>query len=1204
MDNIRNKYLGILLTAVMTLSLFAWPSAGFVFAEDAEANENNVVAAEAQEVQSGNETQEVQSGNETQEVQGGNEAQEVQGGNEPQEVQGGNEAQEVQGGNEAQEVQGGNEAQEVQGGNEAQEVQGGNEAQEVQGGNEAQEVKGSNEVEEPQTKQVVSISRNLMSSAKGANPVQVSGAPVIKVGNIVYASIDEAAAANPTGGNIEISSGEVSFDSDLSAVEYTLSVGKDATLLVGAGAALKGESGKSSLIVVKSGGKIVVNGGSFINSKKISPNSTVAALKVESGAEAEFHGGTFAAPDYAVDVYGTVTKIDGGRFMSTDNNQTGSAIGMRVYGKSSEIGEISGGEFSGFNTSGGGTGLYLMAGAHVGKITGGTYYGGTRADIWSEDNPTGVSGSGLRIGGSPYTDTSSVDDLSGGIFRGGRCLEVQTKTPIRISGGTVEGLMKDGSPVSSQGVHVDYTSNAVIEGLTIKNVQTGIANYGTISKIDGVNISGVNTGIVNQSAIGTISNSSIDANECGIGILPYSRSATPNKTSIEELKDNTIRCKNGITIEMETYLDEHENTIGKISGGTYSCENGTVIKLYSGSTIGEISGGTFSTDESDSSTGVIYNKGTIDNIKDGTFTSKDNYYTIYNTYGGKIGEISGGTFSSDYAACIIYNTGRSSIDRISGGTFTSPRTSYILYNTGNIDGISGGEYSGGSSNVFMNSGTVGEISGGSFSSTPAEHILLNKGKIGGISGGSFNGGYAALNNIGSIEQITGGSFTADSNKGWFGIYNIKDGDKIGEIGMIDIAEDTGSVFKGRYGAIGSYNGATLGDISGYGTFLGGIWGTLYGGGTICMEMGGQDALDLTKTGANPGNGRYADNSKILGGSAKWKIPEGYHMSNTKLAIPVMDDADIDDTLFAFIAKDNTIIYSGNGHELEKGTAAKGFRDTGLMFRDYSSAAASVEDNDPEGAFFFSTGNREFLGWNTKADGSGTQFAPGDVIDFSGEAFANGSDILLYAQWGEELEPAPGTGSVEPDPEVPDVKDPAPEVKDPEPAAETTAPAAAAETAEPAEAVTPAPAAAEEVAAATAAAAARTEVIRDNAVPLSAPETAETPDAVNPKMSRSQDKSGWALINLLAAIVTVAGAAITFFRARRKEEKDSDRSFIMNMTSLAAAAASAATFFITEDMTGNMVLADRWTAVMLILLAVQAVSSVLASPGKNNEEIDG
>ena len=131
------------------------------------------------------------------------------------------------------------------------------------------------------------------------------------------------------------------------------------------------------------------------------------------------------------------------------------------------------------------------------------------------------------------TNGAHVGEISGGTFCGGRCIEVQSKGTVKITGGTAEGIVSDGEMKSLQGVHVDHSSNVLIEGLNIRNVRTGIANYGTISKIDGVSITGVNTGILNQAAIGSISNSIIDARSMGVDLAPYSRTATPGAADMQ-----------------------------------------------------------------------------------------------------------------------------------------------------------------------------------------------------------------------------------------------------------------------------------------------------------------------------------------------------------------------------------------------------------------------------------------------------------------------------------------------------------------------------------------------------------------------------------------------------------------------------------------------------------------------------------------------
>ena len=93
------------------------------------------------------------------------------------------------------------------------------------------------------------------------------------------------------------------------------------------------------------------------------------------------------------------------------------------------------------------------------------------------------------------------------------------------------------------------------------------------------------------------------------------------------------------------------------------------------------------------------------------------------------------------------------------------------------------------------------------------------------------------------------------------------------------------------------------------------------------------------------------------------------MSASKLLVPEMDDEQIDGSEFHFIVKHNTVIYCGNGSVLERGTAAGGFRDSTLVFRESDTAKARVEGNDSDSSFLYTNDGWEFLGWNTAADGS-------------------------------------------------------------------------------------------------------------------------------------------------------------------------------------------------------------------------------------------
>lgn len=123
---------------------------------------------------------------------------------------------------------------------------------------------------------------------------------------------------------------------------------------------------------------------------------------------------------------------------------------------------------------------------------------------------------------------------------------------------------------------------------------------------------------------------------------------------------------------------------------------------------------------------------------------------------------------------------------------------------------------------------------------------------------------------------------------------------------------------------------------------------------------------------------------------------------------------------------------------------------------------------------------------------------------------------------------------------------------------------------------------------------------------------------------------WALLNLIAAIVTVVISGIKLFGVFGKNRKDGDnedenndqtrapesteadakaeeepeqteikRRRTLKILSLLPAIASVVTFILTEDLAGKMVWTDRWTLLMLVYLGVQAVLAFLS----RNKEVE-
>lgn len=1058
----------------------------------------------------------------------------------------------------------------------------------------------------------------LKGTIAGAELKSNDGPATITIGGTAYGSLEEAIAANESG-TIEITGGSAELNMDLTSGDYKIVVGQDAVLTTSEGAAMTGKSG-NALIEVKEGGKLVANGGEFNHSNGSN------AVKIEKGAEAEFHGGTFSSTYEVILVYGTVSVIDGGKFTTPEGNTNNKATAICVSGKDAKIGTISAGEFTGQNKSGGGSGLWVQDGGSVDKITGGEFFGGSTSQIYPSG---GQSGFGIRIGMNPDTDTASVGEIAGGIFHGGRCIEVQTKTPVKITQATCEGYVDDdGEPVSMQGIHVDYTSNVSIGNVTISKAKQGIGNYGTIPSIENPVISDVNCGILNQSVIGSITGGSIESNGDGIVLSYYSRSSTPLTCTIDEINTN-VTAKDGHAIDIdggETYDYASggwvmtDTRIGKISGGEYNAAGGSAIHNQDGK-IGTIGAVKASSDES-----VVENSGeyAVIDLIDGLQSdyTGDTWYdaAIRNGWNSNIGEIKSGTFNGGNGMALsnqgtlttisggefnttgYYSENEGEIGTISGGKFTAAAGDpgdgrYALYNSGDgtIGKISGGEFSGVNRGI-QNSGAIDEISGGKFTGEKGDG-LNNQYKITTISGGEFTGGNNGLYNQGAtIDKITGGNFTGTN---WFGIYNIDDEYQgttyESKIGMIAIPEENKSIVKGSYAAIASYNGAELGAVTGYGVYVGGSWGTIYTGASVPLEKDGSGEYSLTEDMVNPGNGRYSDNENILNGD--WTIPEGYHMSRTALMIPEMDDADVDQTPFHFLTRANTIIFHGNGHDLDKGEAAKGFRDDNLFFKSYEAIQAEVDGNDADGDFHFAENGMEFLHWNTAADGSGDSYSAGDIVNFAQSLFEKGTDILLYAIWKAEEEPTPAPAPADQpgDPDDPDTPPVTPsETDNPVTSDDTDQDGNAGNTNTNTAQANPAPAAA---AVTPAAANEPAEEIADNDTPL-----ANVPDEGTPAAAPA---GGWALINLLCVIMSIIAAIAALFSRRDEHDDENEnrmgRKGVMKIAGGVLAVASAIILLITEDFTQPMILTDKFTILMIVLMAAGLIAAVTAFVPHSEEE---
>ncbi len=129
---------------------------------------------------------------------------------------------------------------------------------------------------------------------------------------------------------------------------------------------------------------------------------------------------------------------------------------------------------------------------------------------------------------------------------------------------------------------------------------------------------------------------------------------------------------------------------------------------------------------------------------------------------------------------------------------------------------------------------------------------------------------------------------------------------------------------------------------------------------------------------------------------------------------------------------------------------------------------------------------------------------------------------------------------------------------------------------------------------------------------------ETPEEIPDDAAPLALMPGWALLNLFAMILTVcisAGMIITFSERNGGADRENDgtgRELTAGKKTedgrrkskffgLIPGLGSLATFFLTEDMSANMELADRWTALMLAMLAIDAALAWLTRNEKPEEE---
>ena len=144
------------------------------------------------------------------------------------------------------------------------------------------------------------------------------------------------------------------------------------------------------------------------------------------------------------------------------------------------------------------------------------------------------------------------------------------------------------------------------------------------------------------------------------------------------------------------------------------------------------------------------------------------------------------------------------------------------------------------------------------------------------------------------------------------------------------------------------------------------------------------------------------------------------------------------------------------------------------------------------------------------------------------------------------------------------------------------------------------------------------IIDEPETPMASPEASAAPEVIDdPETPMTSPEISWALINLLCTIATViagAGMAVTFLRKKEDdeeetaertqtedEEDDENKRRKSKFFGLIPAIASVITFILTENLSGKMILTDRWTLLMVLMLAVNLVIAYLTRNKKQEAE---
>ena len=590
-------------------------------------------------------------------------------------------------------------------------------------------------------------------------------------------------------------------------------------------------------------------------------------------------GGPAKSDGYALKNDGELTITDsrgGGRI--TGGNNTGSGGG--IYNKGTL--KLEGGEISGNASSAWGGGIYLPDGSSATLImSGGVITGNTCKN----------DGGGVHVSGKAFMQVSGKPMVYGNRKKDGNSILVNNIKLVDRAVIEVTGALADGAELSVTGA-VSGGSGIFTRGYGSNNPAEPAEYFSPDIEGYSIHLTGgeAYTGYYDDS-VNSWSGLQTALNRNGLVILTESVSATSDQYN--------LRVPQGVT----AILDLNGHDVNRNRSGN-SAQNGFVIRNQGNLTIidskggGAVTGGYTSSASSASTTGGIFNEGTLTMsgvtvsgnrtngsgggiCNDGTLNLNDVTITgnVSGGYGGGIynngtitltgADISGNTAAKNGGG-IHNNSGtvqlRNSV--LSGNSCQENGDN--ISNSGTII-VSDSEMSGGTvagvfidrGGITMSSGSITGsqghgvlVDGGSFTLNGSSSVTGNAGCGVCVTGGSFimSGGTVTGSGEAGVSTHTGGSFRlaggSITDSGTHGVEvrgggftlisaNIEDGIDLGDNGVISIVADLGNA---RYQIIRNQFGVFTRGLNGRGTaanFMNDVRGWL-----VTRDGNGEAELEL------------------------------------------------------------------------------------------------------------------------------------------------------------------------------------------------------------------------------------------------------------------------------------------------------------------------------------------------------------------------